>query len=242
MIDLYFGTWKLDPSYGKVKDITETERMIDFSVEKGLLAFDTASVYCKGEIEKILGKYSNMNLNVITKIPANTKLKWSEKHDACQLYPSEWIREIIMKSTENLGRNDYTLLLHNYSSIWNNIDEVIDDILTYKKQGYFDKLGVSIPNGYSGKITEEVVKKIDVVEAPFNPQNYWIDGNLSRLNNKEVVLRSVLSNYNKIDDMKIKKVLDRSTKISNHIIIGMTKRNQIMQNLEIINSKGINYE
>lgn len=232
-MNLIFGTWKLDPKYGKVSSLNDAEKIILYSINQGIKSFDTANVYANGEIENILGKYADASLEVITKIPALHKLSFAEDGNAEQLYPNSWLEESVEKTTQRLKNENYTVILHNYSDKWRNMDEVIEKLLLLKKSGYVKNIGISIANSYEGEIKESILKKIDVVEAPLNGESLWIKDNISKMMNKRVLLRSILKESKTFEINEIKQKVYTASELSQNIILGMTKKEQVKNNIEL---------
>lgn len=233
---LIFGTWKLDPRYNKIKNIYEASNLIDYSISMGIHSFDTASVYANQEIEKILGKYSNEKLDIISKIPARKKISFFEKKDALDLYPNDWLEKYIFQSTENLNRNDYTMLLHNFG-YWENIICVLEKLEKYKRIGMFSKIGISIPNNFRGKISKSIIDKVDTIELPYNSQNQWIVNNIEELTQKRILIRSLFKDYqNGVTHKIAERLISNSLQYSDDLIIGMTKKYQVKENNIIFNN------
>ncbi len=234
---LIFGTWKLDPKYGKVESINSASEIIDYAFNRGIRYFDTASVYANQEIEKILGKYSKEKVDIISKIPATKKVLYYEKYDALDLYPKEWLEKHVNMSTSNLDRSDYTMLLHNYG-FWNNIDKVLYQLYKLKEQGIVSNIGLSLPNNFSNTIPVDILQLIDTLEIPYNNKNKWIEDNYYSIKSKNIVLRSLLNDFQKTDIKKstIRNVIIDGLKYSDNIIIGMTKLDQIDANVRIYES------
>lgn len=233
---LIFGTWKLDPYYGKLKTWLEAESLIEYSIEKNILSFDTAIVYGNGRIEEILGNYSHISdLNIITKIPSQIKNK-NLNANLDELYPKEWIERNIIESCDRLKRNNHIVLLHNYNN-WNGIEGVINNLLSYKKKGYMKKIGISIPNNFQESINRDVVKNIDFIEVPYNINDLWIEKNITNVCTKEIALRSMVDGNKSLGVSE--NTFFKATKFSENLIVGMTKEKQVNENMKIIKKLGV---
>lgn len=234
---LIFGTWKLDPKYGRVRSITAAAQLIDYALNNKIRSFDTASVYANQEIEKILGNYSKEKLDIVSKIPAIQKVSFWEERNAFELYPEEWVKRIVNQTTSNLDRTDYTMLLHNFG-VWSNLDKVIIFLNQMRDEGYISKIGISLPNNFRGSIPNEIINLIDVVETPYNIENKWIERNYKTLENKRILLRSLLKNLDTTcdeTDSEIKVIMNAAYSYSNDLIIGMTNFEQVDRNIRQFN-------
>lgn len=234
IMPLIFGTWKLDPRYGKIDSIKDALEIIDYAVDRGINHFDTASVYANQEIEKILGRYSEKKIDIISKIPATKKVPYLEKYNALDLYPLEWLERYVSQTTNNLRTTDYTMLLHNYG-YWDNIDEVLLQLYKYKERRIVSNIGISIPNNFSGIIPSEILDIIDTLEIPYNVENRWIESNLEKLEGKRVLLRSLLKDLKNgdIDEKKVRDIILKGGQYSDDLIIGMTNPEQVDINLKV---------
>lgn len=234
--NLYMGTWQFN---GQFKSFTEDEvvHLIKFAKDNGINKFDTALVY--GSAEKYLSKINNDNSIILTKVPAKEKPPLEEKIALSNYYTKEYIEECINKSLNNLNR-DYIdiVLLHNWNYNWDNYLEVIDWLLELKEKKVIKKIGISLPNGYNRSLNPKILCNIDVIEAPYNEENKWIekDIELYKKYNIEIILRSlflqgkVLKNnqndYNEI--IKLAKGFGTS------LVIGMTTEEQIINNIKSV--------
>ena len=113
----YLGTWQFS---GDFKKLTEKEiiNLIRYSKKMGVNKFDTALVYGKGNVEKILGRNTEKDDIILTKIPAKIKPKLDEKRIE-NFYTQKHIKECVSKSLKNLNREYIDIcLLHNWSTNW----------------------------------------------------------------------------------------------------------------------------
>lgn len=193
-------------------------------------------MYGNGKIEEILGNYSHISdLNIITKIPSQIKNKNLDAN-LDKLYPKEWIERNVIESCDRLKRNNHIVLLHNYNN-WNGIEGVINNLLSYKKKGYMKKIGISIPNNFQESINRDVIKNIDFIEVPYNINDLWIEKNIANICTKEIALRSMISG-NKSSRVS-ENTFFKATKFSENLIVGMTKKKQVNENMKIIKKLGV---
>lgn len=130
---LYLGTWQFS---GDFKQLTEDEiiLLIKYAKEKGIKRFDTALVYGKGKVEKILGKVLELDDIVLTKIPAKEKPKKGNPTVLDNYYDYKYILKCVKESCDNLNREYIDIcLLHNWILDWNNETKLIEYLLELKK-------------------------------------------------------------------------------------------------------------
>ncbi len=234
-INLFYGTWELD---GILKDIKEGEaiELLKYAKEQGINSFDTALVYGNGKVERMLASVIDDKDIVLTKIPAKIKPSLDEE-DIDDFYPEGYIEEKLSESLRNLKRKSINIvLLHNFSRKWTNL-RPINDLVKLKKQGLIDKIGISIPNNFNERLPQNVVDLIDYIEVPYNVENTWIlsDIDYYKENNIQIILRSLFLQGKVITDNNfIIDTLLKVKKLNVNVTIGMTKKSQIDQNIEIL--------
>lgn len=191
---LYFGTWQFGGDFRKWNDL-EIKHLISYALARGIKKFDTAAVYGAGNVERILGCILPDEAAVVTKIAASSKPTLSSNNSIDKYYSEESIRGGVEKSLERLRRATVdTILLHNWIPAWNtsglNILRVMNDL---KKSGLTKRIGISFPDGFGAQLPMPVVRRIDVIEAPFNFRDRWILSQLPVLKQagKEIILRSI---------------------------------------------------
>ena len=234
-VNLFYGTWELD---GILKDIKEEEaiELLKYAKSHGINSFDTALVYGNGKVERMLASVIDDKDIVLTKIPAKTKPSLDEE-GIDDFYPEGYIEEKLNESLRNLNRKKINIvLLHNFSRKWTNL-RPINDLVRLKEQGLIDKIGISIPNNYNERLSQDVVDLIDYIEVPYNVENTWIlnDIDYYKENNIQIILRSLFLQGKVITDNNyIIDTLLKVKKLNVNVTIGMTKKNQIDQNIEIL--------
>lgn len=234
--NLYMGTWQFN---GQFKEFTEDEviQLLKIANENGINRFDTALVY--GPAEKYISKINNDNNIILTKVPAKEKPPLEESITLSKYYTKEYIEECINKSLINLNRDHIDIiLLHNWNYNWDNYPELINWLLELKEKKLVKKIGISLPNGYNRCLSPNILRHIDVIEAPYNEENKWIekDIELYKKYNIEIILRSlflqgkVLKNrQNDYND-----IIKSTKRFRTSLVIGMTTEEQIINNVKSV--------
>ena len=233
---LYMGTWQFN---GQFKTFTENEiiQLLEFANKNGINRFDTALVY--GSAEKCLSKIANDNNIILTKIPAKEKPPLGEKVELFDYYTKDYIEECINQSLCNLNRKCIDIvLLHNWNYNWDNYPEIIEWLLDLKAKKLVKKIGISLPNEYNRCLSEKILYDIDVIEAPCNVNNKWIekDIELYKKYNIEIILRSLFLQGQTLRDNKnnYNTIIEDAKKLGTSLVIGMTTEEQIINNIKSV--------
>jgi len=158
---IILGSANINFSYGLNKNKIEGKKflkLMKYAFERGVKVIDTSPSYRSSE--KVIG-LSKKNFEVITKIP-----KIPQKIKKIDL--EEWIRKKIINSKKKIKKKIYGILIQNAEILLSNKAEIIfSTLLNLKREGFFDKIGISI---YSFKTLELVINKfaIDFVQLPYN--------------------------------------------------------------------------
>ena len=234
---LFYGTWELD---GILKNISydESLKLLKYAKEKGINKFDTAIAYGNGNVEKMLSKVITKDDIVLTKIPAIEKPS-VDAVDIQKYYPVGYVFQKVEESLKNLDR-DYIdiVLLHNWSVNWITDITPIIELLNLKRKGIIKQIGISLPNNFVKRLDDKVLDLIDYIEAPYNNENQWIlqDLDYYKQYGTEIIIRSLfmrgrlVKNNKKIVPERIKEVKSLGT----YIVIGMTSKEQIDENIKLI--------
>ncbi len=141
----------------KFKDVYE---IVKKAIYNGVEYIDTAREY--GESELVLGRVLKADLKskskVITKLSALKECQQNERQKVIEFFVKESVFESCVKlNTQTLG----CLMLHRFEHLhqWNKV--VLKTLVSLKKQGYIDKLGVSVQS------PEELTKALDCCEIEF---------------------------------------------------------------------------
>lgn len=266
---LYFGTWGLAWTPSSF-DYNHAKSLISSAWRSGVTRFDTAYVYGDGEIEKLLGETLPSEAHILTKVPAVKQLNKGENVSLEDAYPLSHIESVVEQSRSRLNKEVIqTLLLHNWSIMWNFTDSpVFDYLYKLKSRGWVDRIGISLPNGFQISLPQSVLEHVAVIEAPYNPLDSWIINDIERYHwmGKEVLLRSlflqgfltkplldkevmasidVRSKYREKEelmrDYSIEELLFNALSLKSSVVIGMNADSQIEKNLTVY-MKGVSDE
>ncbi len=236
--NLYLGTWQLG---GQFKNLSNDEviKILNCSKKMGIYKFDTALVYGDGMVEKQISEVIDDNDIILTKVPAKKKPNLSEICKLEDYYSKTYIADCVNKSIDNLKvKKINTLLLHNWHYSWDDNDEILNWLIDLKNQGIVEKIGISLPNNYNRILGEKVLCKIDVIEAPYNNENKWIEKDIDiyKKYNIEIILRSIFlqGKVLKDDSNSYVEIIKNALKFNTSVVIGMTTNEQIMNNVKTI--------
>jgi aryl-alcohol dehydrogenase-like predicted oxidoreductase len=255
---LYFGTWQFGGQFTKMSRL-EIISLVEYALQKGVLRFDTAMAYGSGKVEEMLGEILPREAVIVTKVPTIKKPVGNLCGGMEEYYPEDFIRKSLDASLLRLRRNRIdTLLLHNWHSSWNNgSGQVFSFLEKLKTEGLVKRIGISFPDGSNCFVGENIVERIDVVEAPYNIVNNEIVGHIPKLlaDDKEVILRSIFLQgillRNKIEradflseDIRLtrtadapercfapQEILSQVSTLGTSVVIGMTTLEQVDQNI-----------
>lgn len=230
--NLIFGTWELDGKHNNLS-MKKREDLIKFAKAIGINKFDTALVYGGGEVEKILGKILEESDYVISKIPAIIKPELTEENFS-KFYTPEHIEKCLKQSLKNLKREKINcVLFHNWAYGWGK--ELIEILAKFKALGVVDEIGISIPNSYTKKLSQEILEQIDVIEIPYNQSNLHNAEFIKfyKNSNKKVFIRSLFQKGTDLGVNKSYSCLKKirvAQKFKCPLVIGMTSAKQIQNN------------
>jgi aryl-alcohol dehydrogenase-like predicted oxidoreductase len=234
---LYFGTWLLERQL-KEPLVNKIEEILLFAIDSGIRHFDTATVYGGGKIEEILGACLQEDAIIVTKIPAITKPYLQSPAPIQKFYSRNHIKCSVEGSLGRLRRISVdTILLHNWLPSWStDAIEILWCLKEMKEQGITRRVGISLPDNFSSHIAQEVLPYIDVIEAPFNPEQRWVLEQLPTLLElkKEVILRSLFDQGKLLTEHSAESLVQDALKLGTSIVIGMTKKEQITQNINYL--------
>lgn len=237
---LYYGTWQFS---GDFKNLSKEEivSLIKYAHQNGINRFDTALVYGKGMVEKILGEELDDKDILLTKIPAKKKPMLDCLFSLSNYYTEEYILKCLNTSLNNLKREKIDIvLLHNWVDEWNSEKDLIKWLVNLKHQNLTNRIGISLPNGYNGDLANEILEQIDVIEVPYNDENNWILEKLDRYKkyNIEIILRSLFKQGKVLNNGRnYRAIIKQAKDLNTSIVIGMTTEDQIDSNIKIIKKR-----
>lgn len=234
---LYFGTWLLERQL-KEPSVNKIEEILLFALDSGIRRFDTAAVYGEGKIEEILGACLPEDAVIVTKIPAITKPYLQSPAPIQEFYSRNHMNRSVEGSLSRLRSTSVdTILLHNWLPSWSlNAIEILQCLREMKEQGIARRVGISLPDNFSSHVKQEVLLYIDVIEAPFNPEQRWVLEQLPTLIGlkKEVILRSLFGHGKLLTEYSSESLAQDAFKLGTSVVIGMTTEEQITQNINCL--------
>ncbi|MBP6942418.1 MAG: aldo/keto reductase [Candidatus Buchananbacteria bacterium] len=237
---LYFGTWQLG---GQFKNLSsaQIESLLLFALESGIRCFDTAAVYGGGSVETVLGLCAPIDATIVTKIPAIRKPDLGSPAPISEFYSLDHLDQSVENSLNRLKRTRVdTVLLHNWLPTWSSeAVSILNHLQGMKNKGIALKVGISLPDSFLSTIHAEALPYIDVIEAPFNPNQEWILNQLPNLlaMKKEVLLRSLFCQGKLLASHPAELLVKNALRLKTSIVIGMTSEEQITHNISYL--KGV---
>lgn len=157
---LALGTAQFGLDYGVTNTggqvtLAEVDKILAYAHTAGIDCLDTAIAY--GNSEAVLGQFDLSGFKVVSKIPAL-------EDDA-----SADIQALVEQSLQRLNTSKlYALLLHNEQDlIGADADVLFEQLVSLKKQGLVEKIGVSF---YSPDIAKQLLQRyeLDLIQVPGN--------------------------------------------------------------------------
>jgi aryl-alcohol dehydrogenase-like predicted oxidoreductase len=146
--EMGYGMWGMGSWKGS--DDGESMQSLHRAVELGCNFFDTAFAYGEGHSEKLLGQlvkaYPQQKLYTASKIPPKNRI-WPSRQGfrLDDVFPPDYIREMVEKSLKNLGTDSLDLMqFHVWEDSWANDERwqrAVDDL---KREGLVKAFGVSV--------------------------------------------------------------------------------------------------
>ncbi len=102
-----------------------------------------------------------------------------------------------------------------------------------KDDGLARRVGISLPDDFSSNINDEALPYIDVIEAPFNPDQRWVLHQLPSLlvMKREVLLRSLFCQGKLLAHYYAELLVKEALQLGMSVVIGMTTEGQVTQNI-----------
>jgi aryl-alcohol dehydrogenase-like predicted oxidoreductase len=171
--EMGYGMWGM----GGWTESDDSESMDSLyqSVELGCNFFDTAYAYGEGHSEKLLGQllraYPDRKLYTASKIPPKNRV-WPSRRsfELMDVFPPEYIREMVQKSLKNMGTESIDLMqFHVWEDGWANDRRWQKAVEQLKAEGLVKAFGVSV-NRWEPDNCLETLKSghIDAVQVIYN--------------------------------------------------------------------------
>jgi aryl-alcohol dehydrogenase-like predicted oxidoreductase len=237
---LYLGTWQLGGQF-KTLSPSDIESLLHFAIDCGIRRFDTAAVYGGGKVEEMLGIHLSEDAVIVTKIPAIRKPDLNVTAPITEFYSPDHLDRSVEGSLKRLRRVQVdTVLLHNWLPSWSSdAATILQHLQRMKDDGLVRRVGISLPDDFSSTISVEVLPYIDVIEAPFNPNQRWILNQLPDLvgMNKDVLLRSLFCQGKLLAHHSATSLIEEALQLGTSIVVGMTTEDQITRNINYLKGK-----
>jgi aryl-alcohol dehydrogenase-like predicted oxidoreductase len=234
---LYFGTWQLG---GQFKNLSPAyiESLLLFAINSGIRRFDTAAVYGGGKVEEMIGSWLPGDAVIVTKIPAIKKPDLKTRTPISEFYTLDHLDRSVEGSLDRLKRTQVdTVLLHNWLPSWSSdAVPILQHLQRMKDGGIARRVGISLPDDFSSDISDEVLPYIDVIEAPFNPNQRWVLNQLPSLlaMKKKILLRSLFCQGKLLTSHPAELFVKNALQLQTSIVIGMTTEEQITCNINYL--------
>lgn len=171
--EIGYGMWGMGGWTGS--DDTQSMESLERAVELGCNFFDTAWAYGSGHSEKLLGElvrgYPEKKLYTASKIPPKNR-KWPSRSDYAleDVFPSDYIREYVEKSLENLGLPSLDLMqFHVWEDEWARDEQWQRTVEDLKHEGLIQSMGVSVNRWEPNNVLETLrTGLIDAVQVIYN--------------------------------------------------------------------------
>ena len=168
-----YGMWGMAGWTGS--DLTEVNRALDRSVERGCNFFDTAWGYGEGKSEQLLGgllkRHAGKRLYTATKIPPKN-FKWPSKPEFSlqECFPARHMVEYTEKSLRNLGVEQIDLQqFHVWEDAWAHEQEWQRAAEDLTRQGKVAHWGVSVNRWEPSNVLETLkTGHISAVQVIYN--------------------------------------------------------------------------
>jgi aryl-alcohol dehydrogenase-like predicted oxidoreductase len=176
-----YGMWGMGGWTGS--EDAESLASLQRSVELGCNFFDTAYAYGEGHSERLLGQLLRQNpgvkLYTATKIPPKNR-KWPSRRGALldDVFPADYIREMVDTSLRNLGSESLDLMqFHVWEDDWARDDRWQRACEDLKRAGKVHAWGVSVnrwePDNCLETLTTGMIDAVQVIYNIFdqNPED-----------------------------------------------------------------------
>jgi aryl-alcohol dehydrogenase-like predicted oxidoreductase len=180
--EMGFGMWGMGEWTGS--DDAESMKGLHRAVELGCNFFDTAYAYGEGHSERLLGKllkaYPNQKLYTASKIPPKNRVWPSRREFALMdVFPPNYIREMVGKTLHNLGTDSLDLMqFHVWEDGWVKDERWKRAVEDLKREGLVKSFGVSVnrwePDNCLNTLRDGHIDAVQVIYNIFdqNPEDH----------------------------------------------------------------------
>ena len=157
--NVIIGTWPLSGDFGNIDEIN-IERIINYSISKNFLEYDTAPNYGQGRMVRIL---SSVIKDYSLDFKINTKCGNNE--DGIKSFELNDLEISIENSIKKFGKIN-TLFLHNPRGEIKNWEPIINMFNDYKNQNVISFTGISLAKNFP--IHNEILEEFDYIQEEIN--------------------------------------------------------------------------
>ena len=167
-MDLCLGTVQFGMKYGISGQVQPTAEMavdmLDYATQNGIDTIDTANAY--GTAEDVVGRFIRKKTVPRDRLCIISKFRPNLLDDVPQARYYDVMKNNLLESLKRLGV-DYldTYLLHSSRYVFN--DEILEALYQLKKEGYANKVGVSV---YEAEEAKKCIEhpKVDFMQLPYS--------------------------------------------------------------------------
>lgn len=148
--EMGLGCWNMTGAYGP-SDETEARALLDAAVDGGITFLDTAAVYGMGQSEEIIGRYIKDNPGKFTIHTKGGLYRNPETGERWFRNDAAFLREQLEDSLRRLGVEQVELYYVHRRQPELEIEEVMETLLSFQKEGKIGGIGFSEIAPYSLK-------------------------------------------------------------------------------------------
>ena len=171
--EMGYGMWGMAGWTGS--DDAESMESLELAVQLGCNFFDTAYAYGEGHSERLLGRlvaaHPDQRLYTASKIPPKNR-KWPSRRGYLleDVFPPDYIREMTLKTLENLGLPSLDLMqFHVWEDSWAHDERWQRAVSDLKAEGLVGAFGVSVNRWEPDNVLETLrTGLIDAVQVIYN--------------------------------------------------------------------------
>jgi aryl-alcohol dehydrogenase-like predicted oxidoreductase len=171
--EIGYGMWGLAGWTGSNDE--QTRESLQLAVDLGCNFFDTALAYGDGKSEQILGQLVRANIDkrlfLATKVPPKNR-KWPSRREFPleEVFPSDYLKEMLDTSLANLGMGSIDLLqFHVWEDAWAEDERWQKTVESFLDQKLIRAVGISINRWEPWNALKTLrTGKIDAVQVIYN--------------------------------------------------------------------------